>query len=294
MEFCSHRNRTASIVGVITSFFLLFSFNISVAQGGSQSPPIWTATKAGKQLTFLGAVHYGHQDMFPLPSHVYQYLERAQAVVLELDIASISQREINTILQETAISDGRSGVNSSALRPACERVRLNCDNLSLFYPWYQAMIVTGAAFRLQGLTPQHGIDRHILSQSQSMNVYPLESLALQLLEYSQLPADDQHEMLLAAAAQGDGTGHDEPLILLDAWSKGDQQKLKAHFAMRPSAFHKYIQRKSSTFANRIQQLSVSHDRLFITLGVEHLVAQQGVLTELSQQGWEVQFVTNAR
>lgn len=258
------------------------------------SPPVWKATKQGKTLTLLGAVHYGHEDMYPLPKHIYRQLEGAEALVLELDLAAISQREINTILQSTAISSASEQADMSMLTPTCERVGLNCDNLSLFNPWYQAMIVSGAAFRLQGLTPQHGIDRHILTQSQSLNVYPLESLALQLLEYSQLPRKDQLDMLQAASEQSDGLGHDEPLMLLQAYTRGNQDELRRHFSSRPVAFHRTIERKSSTFAKRIHELTASHDRLFVTLGVEHLVAQKGVLTQLAQLGYDVEFVTNAR
>ena len=258
------------------------------------SPPVWKATKQGKTLTLLGAVHYGHEDLYPLPKHIYRQLEGAQALVLELDLAAISQREINTILQSTAISAAGVQSDMAKLAPTCERVGLNCDNLSLFNPWYQAMIVSGAAFRLQGLTPQHGIDRHILTQSQSLNVYPLESLALQLLEYSQLPREDQLAMLQAAAEQSDGMGHDEPLMLLQAYTTGDQENLRRHFSTRPVSFHRTIERKSSTFARRIHELTESHDRLFVTLGVEHLVAQKGVLAQLTELGYDVQFVTNAR
>jgi len=268
------------------------SWAVSSQDKPNYTPPVWVATNGDRQVTLLGAVHYGSPDLYPLPKSIYASLEQASALVLELDLDSISQREINTILQETAVR--RDAVTLKVKDQYCDRVDVNCTNLKAFNPWYQAMILSGAAFRKRGLSPQHGVDRHILAQTQRLNVFPLESIEQQLKGYSLLSTDEQHDMVRFAVMQADGEGYDDPSVLLEAWRSGNTKLLQTHFSHRPESFHRTVAGKAKRFASRIHSLANTHSSLFVALGVEHMVVNENLLTAMEALGWNVKFVTNAR
>jgi len=281
---------------LLQSFFvllLLFTPLATANQASSKyTPPVWVATHGDRQVTLLGAVHYGSPDLYPLPKSIYASLESAEALILELDLDSISQREINTILQDTAIR--RDSATLKVKDQYCDRVQVNCTNLKIFNPWYQAMILSGAAFKKRGLSPQHGVDRHILAQTQKLNVFPLESIEQQLKGYSNLSPEEQHDMVRFAVMQADGEGHDEPSVLMKAWRSGDTELLERHFSNRPDSFHRTVASKAKRFASRIHSLAGTHDSLFVALGVEHMVVNENVLVAMEALGWDIKFVTNAR
>lgn len=259
-----------------------------------KKPLLWSATKDGHTIYFLGTIHMGVDAEARLPQIVFDKLDSAPAFAMETDIsdpsvAKAGDRDAGGSLHEDLGSDYYAKLETQIT-----------PNMAKAIDGKKALVAT-TLLSLKGLPTTPPMDRVLLGHALDHHekIIYLEPAKLQVEVLEKYMTVRELKMMLDHPERG-------PVALkksLDGYLAGDEtaflavadeEKAEALAdgyteAEYTDAQEALIYRRNASWIDRIEQLAKEGGG-FVAVGAMHLVGPRSVLDLLSQRGFEIKRV----
>ena len=168
-------------------------------------PAAWRVTsRNGGEVTLLGSMHVLRPSDHPLPPSVDELIERAERIVMELDLDDVdAAAQQRAILTTAMLPQGlvlRDVVDAHVYRLVEENaaeIGVDLSALERFEPWFLAITLLDLGMRKLGFQGERGLEQYVLARSQSAGkeIVGLETLEFQIGIFDSLPPWQQQAML---------------------------------------------------------------------------------------------------
>lgn len=268
------------------------------------------ASRGGAQLALLGTVHAGPAEGWSFPEEIEAAFARSDALVLEVDLASLDQKTFGdaiaarAILQDgkrlpdvlspetRAMIDERDSALSAAGLPAAAR--------SLYEPWFLTLSLVELISRGTPYSLEAGVENGLLARRGDRPVIGLETIGEQLDLFDRLDPALQDLILRDTLARLPEAAA-ELEVLIEAWRIGDRAELfaqtRAGVDELPAleAFYvALVDQRNERWARQLDEMLRDPARagqtLFVAVGAMHLVGEVGVPRLLERAGHDVTLV----
>jgi uncharacterized protein len=266
-------------------------------------PAAWRVTDgSGGELTLLGSMHVLRPTDYPLPPAIDSLVERADLVVMEIDLDDIDpMAQQRTILQTAMLPQGtvlRDVVDEEVYRVVEQRVRelgVDLARLERFEPWFLAITVLDLGMRKIGFQAERGVEQYVLGRAQAAGkeIVGLETLEFQLGLFDALPAEQQQALLEQTLAELD----EGAAVLGDmvaAWRNGELESLSAElldeFDEFPGLYETLVTKRNSAWVPALERMLADERRHLVVVGALHLVGPGSVIEQLRSRGHDVELL----
>jgi uncharacterized protein YbaP (TraB family) len=268
--------------------------------GAGAAPPVWHVVGPHAEITLFGSVHLLSQQTNWRTPALDAALARADAVWFEIPFDAASQAAAS----EAALRRGilPAGQTLTALLTPSQRTALAhleaAEGLApaaidRFRPWLADTTLSIVYFQKRGADASLGVEEQIAAGlPPTMKRGAFETAAEQIGFFADLPLKDQIDSLDQTLTEID----DDPGVfdrLSAAWARGDVaavdheavEKLKAE---SPGVYQRLVVDRNRRWVDQIQQLLRGDQRIFIVVGVGHLVGPDSVPALLRARGVRVE------
>jgi uncharacterized protein YbaP (TraB family) len=273
---------------------------LGFASAGVADPAAWRIVgQGGSEITLLGSMHVLRASDHPLPPSVDALIERAETVVMELDLddidAATQQRVIlgaAMLPQGTELPDV---LDAPLYRQLSERAaELNVDLalLARFEPWFLSVMLLDVGMRRYGFEAERGVEQYVLAQAQAghKEIVGLETLEFQIGIFDALPASSQQMMLAQTLAELD-EAETAMASMADAWRAGELEALSGEllddFADFPGLYAALVTERNESWIESLERLLATGRRHLVVVGALHLVGEHNVVDLMTARGHRV-------
>ncbi len=271
------------------------------AGSAAADPAAWRmSTRSGGEVTLLGSMHVLRPSDHPLPASVDALIDRAELIVMEIDLDDVDpaaqQRVIlNTAMlpQGTVLQDV---VSDDVYRLAGQRateVGIDLALLERFEPWFLAITILDQGLRKLGFQGERGLEQYVLARSQraSKEIVGLETLEFQIGIFDSLPPDAQQAMLEQTLAELD-EAETALAEMVAAWRNGELEDLSAEllddFDDFPGLYETLVTKRNSAWVPALERMLADGRRHLVVVGALHLVGPDSVIELLDARGHDVE------
>ncbi|WP_315905428.1 TraB/GumN family protein [Vibrio fluvialis] len=279
---------TRGIIGLIWLF----------ASALHAEPLYWQATNGSLQITLLGAIHVGAPSMYPLPKPIYKALNQADGLIIEADV----RKDQNVVYPQNQPSSKQVLTKEQLfmLDKIAKQLELEPLGLRQAPPWQSALSIQFRQLQQLGFNPGEGVDLTLMYKATANNiaVIPLETVQFQIDALTRQP-DAGKEMLTEII---DDWEKSEAMTrcMIDSWVAGDQQNLEN--MMKLNEYSNELEQTLVTNRNRDwvnkltsgQFLPNPNGRYLMVVGALHLVGHDNLLELLSQKGFTITRLNQAK
>lgn len=262
----------------------------------SVSPLFWQLEYQDKISFAFGSIHLAEKASYPLPEAVMNGFNRAEALVVEVNLNNISASNMNALIGKYGV-DPNKPLSSYFTQDIakkydvfCQTKQLPCEQFSRFKPWLVSLTFMSMQAMRSGLNAELGIDRYFLGLNKDKKpVIELETAQSQLALFNSLNDRLQLELLLQSMT----TDKFELQTLIEHWYKGDEAALIKLFNKTTDSeleevfFEALLFKRNRQMSEKLVSLLKTGRSLFVVIGTGHLVGRQSVLELLQKQGVKV-------
>jgi uncharacterized protein YbaP (TraB family) len=264
-------------------------------------PAAWrVAGRGGGEVALLGSMHVLRDSDYPLPRSVDELVERADLVVMEIDLddvdAAAQQRLIldkAMLPPDTVLEDVVDDEVYRLLEQHMAEIGIGLEPLERFEPWFLAITMLDIGMRKIGFVPERGVEQYVLGRAQAAGkeTIGLETLEFQIGLFDGLPRDQQQAMLEQTLAE-----LDEGVAVLGemvaAWRDGELESLGAElldeFAEFPGLYETLVTNRNNAWVPALERMLADGRRHLVVVGALHLVGPDNVVELLRERGHEVE------
>lgn len=266
----------------------------------------WKVSSPSTEVYFLGSIHLGTKEMYPLAKEIEDAFNRSKFLVLEADLTKVDPVQ----LQQIIFSKGMYGEDDSlskhvpaqTLKGATElagTLGLPEASVEKMKPWFLGMTMAMLSIQKLGYSPELGIDQHFAGEAKEKGkeILEMESMEFQLKLLSEL-SDDLQAKFLASTIDEAKMTKERMDVVLAAWTKGDLATFEEEMLKKPRQKYpdqielqnKLIDDRNVGMARKAGEYLRTKDTYFVVVGAAHLVGEKGVLRLLEKDGFKVEQV----
>lgn len=280
-------------------FFGCFSASLASAAPAADKSCLWEIKAGPGRVYLLGSVHLLKEKTYPLKNPIEKAYRDSDTVVFETDLDGLNDPAFQLSLAASAMYLDGSRLKDKLPEKSYLRVKkrmaaygLPFENFQLYRPWFCALAMSVAELRRQGLDPDFGVDRYFFKragQDRKKRDF-FETGAFQLDLFRAMGELNQVRFL-------EQTLEDIVVMekmfpkLLTAWENGNTEMLdriiNKSFKDFPKIYERFITQRNNNWLPRIEKWINSHQRVMIIVGTGHLVGEKGLVSLLSQRGYDV-------
>ena len=268
--------------------------------GTTAEPAAWRLTgQRGGEVTLLGSMHVLRAADYPLPPGVDALFERADVLVMELDLDDVDAvAQLSVILGAATLPSGRvlrDVVDDGVYRLAEQRSKELGVDLALlerFEPWFVAVTLLDQGMRRFGFEPERGLEQYLVGQSQraGKEIWGLETIALQIGIFDSLPPSSQQAMLEQTLQELD-EAETAMVELAVAWREGRLETLSDEllddFDDFPGLYDTLVTKRNKAWVGALERYLNDGRRYLVVVGALHLVGHHNVIDMLAARGHDV-------
>jgi uncharacterized protein YbaP (TraB family) len=265
---------------------------------------LWKATSATATVYLAGSLHFGSQDMYPLPQAMESAFEASSVLVVELDPSAVSQASVLNLMATSAMYPP----GDTLWNHVSERTRshfpafaaglgLNAEMLARMKPWAVSFMLAGPTMQAAGMRPDLGIDMHFLGKARGVKrVEELETAQQQIRAFLDVP-EREHAQALEEAVTEPERGRQILRTMKAAWLKGDAAAIEAllseEFRDAPETRRLLLDDRNVRMAAAVERYLQGSEPCFVVVGAGHLVGKGGIVSRLIEKGFSVKRVAPA-
>jgi hypothetical protein len=258
---------------------------------------LWRFTRDGRHGYLYGTIHVGKPE-WAMPGHaVFGALRDAETIVLEADPLDASFRAGVTAPPEAHEAPALPAALARRLRAQATKTCASWDRLRTMPPMMMAATLTLLDVAWEGFFPQYASEMVLAGYARDANkpLATLETSAIQRAAINGGAADQQLasiDLLLTGLEQG--TARKELVAVAEAWARGDvdglQRALVDLIPAERADVDRMVAPRNPAMADRITALHADGQRVFVAVGILHMVGDAGLPRLLSQRGFAVERV----
>jgi uncharacterized protein YbaP (TraB family) len=275
------------------------SFVALVARAAEPGPLLWQIQTASGEVLLLGSVHMLRAQDYPLAGAIEAAYERADRVVLELDLATLDPVQMQLSLRRLGMAEEGDSLETlmgpDSWRKAtalAEELGVELVRLAAAKPWYAALTIANLEMIRLGFRPEHGIEQHFarLCLQDDKPIHGLETLDYQLGIFNDMALADQRRLLLqtledATRMEADMDG------LIETWNRGDVERLGEllgeGFEEYGSLYETLVVRRNRQWLPTVESWAERAGTTLVVVGALHLVGEDSLIEMLRTQGHRV-------
>lgn len=286
---------------LVSRKFWVAAAALAVHMAAAADPAVWRVTgERGSEVTLLGSMHVLRPSDYPLPRAVDEQIERANVIVLELDLddidAATQQRVIlgaAMLPQGTVLANVVDADVYAQVQQRSRELGVDLKLLERFEPWFLAVTLLDQGMRKFGYQPERGLEQHVLGEAQrtSKEIVGLETLEFQIGIFDSLPPPQQQAMLEQTLAELD-EAETTLSAMVDAWRDGELENLSAEllddFDEFPGLYDTLVTQRNAAWVPKLERMLTDGQRHLVVVGALHLVGPGNVITLLGARGHDVE------
>jgi uncharacterized protein YbaP (TraB family) len=235
-----------------------------------------------------------------LPTFVDTLIERAETIVMELDLDDIDpaaqQRVVlgaATLTQGQALAELLDPDIYTLLTQRTRELGVDLALLERFEPWFLSVMLLDIGMRRFGFEAERGVEQYVLGRAQRTNkeIVGLESLEFQIGIFDSQPARSQQMMLAQTLAELD-EAEMAMAAMADAWRAGELEALSEEllddFAAFPGLYDALVLERNEAWVDTLEGLLADGRRYLVVVGALHLVGNDNVIDLLAARGHRVE------
>lgn len=272
----------------------------ATTQAGQSKAFLWHVKDAqGKNVaTLVGSVHLATDDFYPLPDLFYDAFEKADALVVEVDMSKLDQNTFQASLLRKGMYQAPDALSKHVSKETLDAVnaygKLPPVLTERMKPWLLATMVTMQELQEIGYKPELGIDQHFLAKAKDTGkkVLELESSKAQLDLLSGFDAKLQEQFLIGTLRDIKTLGSSMEVVD-KAWLGGDAQTLDQELIQKSiertpeikPVMKKMFDDRNLAMSERIDRMIKNGGKPFVVVGAGHLVGEKGIIKLMGAQGY---------
>ena len=272
---------------------------LGISQASADSS-VWRVSNGDRTVYLGGTVHLLSQSDYPLPAEYEEAYLDSDAVVFETDIAAMSDMATQArMLARMSYTDDRtleSVLNEEAyaeLQSYTAEIGLPLMMMQKFKPGMVVTTLQVFEFQKLGFTPE-GVDAHFYARAagDGKPVLGLESLEEQIEFLATMGEGNESEFILISLADLENT--EETMEgMITAWRSGDTRQLTEMFvadmqAQSPEVYETLLRGRNLDWLPKINAMLQDDGTEFVLVGAAHLVGDDGLVTLLKGEGYQVE------
>lgn len=278
---------------------LLLSTAVLFSTVAQAETTLFEVSKGDQRILLGGTIHLLHPDDFPLPEAFDAAYREADSLYLETDLAAIQTPKFGQQMMQAMMYPPGKTLNTElspevwqALEHYSQKHQFPVQQFMGFDPAFVGMVMTLMLAQQSGI--QDGVDAHFFSKAQRDGL-PLGELetAEQVLAYMKALTGHDGDAIIEATLH-DLERFDELMDdMVDAWRAGDLDKLDREMGqpMReqaPEMYQTLLIERNNDWLPVLKSLFEREGTELVLVGSLHLAGQDGLLSELEQQGYTVE------
>ena len=270
------------------------------AGGARADPPIWRVIGPHAEIDLFGSIHLLSDVTHWKSPALEADLAKADAVWFEIPLGAAAQADAVAMMQAKGMLPPGQTL-SALLSPALDarvlalarREGLAPAVLERMKPWLAELELTLVFYQRQGYREDLGVESQVNAAAPPSAVRgAFETLAEQVDLFADDPIPEQIASLKETLDEIDT----DPTIFdraADAWRRGDvkgvEREVIAPMRKQDEAlYRRVLVDRNRRFAARIEQMAQGRQRIFVVVGVGHLVGPDGTPAMLRRDGLKVE------
>lgn len=276
----------------IFSLFTLVLLSSSVFADG-----VWKVSKGAEHFYLAGSIHMLGADDYPLPPEYLKALKNSDSLLLETDLEQLSSPA--GIQQMIALNSYPSGETllqqlsqplAKQLADYCKKHNIALEQIVRFKPAFAAVMLTTSQLQAQGATAP-GVDAYLQDEAKKAGkkVAGLETMQQHLAVLKEL--NNTGAETLIKSTMEDLTDSSEDFdAMRKAWRSGDLEQLEILYLNDlknyPAIYQTLIVKRNQAW---VKQLVTTQYKtpVFVVVGALHLAGNDGLIRQLTQQGYQL-------
>lgn len=274
-------------------------------QDSTNRPLMWRVQHQDRPepVYLFGALHFGDDSFFPLPDAVLDAYRESDLLAVELDVSKVGPDRMRATLERMGrypsgvqLSERIGPVLWEQLSQASKRLGVDAESIVHLRPWLAALQLVNLQVERSDYDAGQGIDRYFLTMAgDEKPVEPLETLEQQLSLFADMTEGEQNTFLEHTLEDLEATG---PQLrrMARAWREGDRADLESVILGafdRPDAFSQTLYRRvfktrNEAMTDAVEAYLFSRQRVFLVVGIGHLIGPDGLVDNLRQAGYRVE------
>ncbi len=263
---------------------------------------IWEIKSDVSTVYLLGSIHVASSDIYPLNSVIENAFQAVNNLVVEIDISSVNPLTTAELMMKYGVYREGESLKSSVpeelyakLSEYFTEYRVDISTMNMFRPWVIDMLMEELRLESMGYSAQNGIDMYFIEKATetNKNILELETAEFQL----ELLSSFSDEIMILAIEDAFQNPPTKEMIeeLFYSWESGNTdivESLIFEGLNEDPVFETcyqaiYIDRNYS-MADKIELFLSDEDTYFVVVGAAHLVGEEGLISILTNRGYETQ------
>ena len=264
-------------------------------------PAAWRMSgQNGGEIVLLGSMHLLRASDYPLPASVDRLVDRADAVVMEIDLDDIDPvAEQRVILEKallpqgTVLADVVDADLYRMLEQGAAKSGVDLALLARFEPWFLAINLLDVGMRKFGYEPERGLEQYVLGRARSAGkeIKGLETLEFQIGIFDALSNESQQAMLVQTLTELD-EAETTMAAMADAWRAGKLDELSDEllddFDEFPGLYETLVTQRNDAWVGSLEDLLDDGRSYLVVVGALHLVGPHNVIELVRARGHSVE------
>jgi uncharacterized protein YbaP (TraB family) len=271
------------------------------AAAAAAEPATWrVAGRDGGEIVLLGSIHILRESDHPLPSSIDRLIERAETIVMEIDLDDLDPaRQQRVILQTAVLPEGTQiadVIDAELYRLLEQRAAetgVDLAMLARFEPWFLSISLLDLGMRKLGFEPERGIEQYVLGRSRGAGkeILGLETMEFQIGIFDALSPSSQKAMLAQTLTELD-EAETAMVAMTAAWRAGELEPLSDEllddFADFPGLYETLVTERNEAWVGSLERMLETGERYLVVVGALHLVGRDNVIDLLTARGHAVE------
>lgn len=267
---------------------------------------LWKISDNNSSVWILGSIHYADSSFYPLSKVIEQAFQESEALAVEMDISD-TETQIQT--EEEFKKEGMFAENENLKDFLPDSLWNKLDSIAVVLgvpsemflpmrPWMAATVLASMAILSTGIEKDLGIDVVLLDSAANSGkeIIALETPKEQVQSFSDVADSNETSGISYLETTFKEFENLKPMLksILHAWKTADikalQELLKTENMTKAEEKlnQKIYNERNFKMAAKVEEFLKANKKIFVVVGVGHLILEDNVLEILSKKGYSIQ------
>ncbi len=256
----------------------------------------------------LGSIHVLAEEYYPLTRAFSYAYYNSQKVIFEIDPEILfSSATSKKIAKHYTFSNGKtlktvlSRNTYALLKKKLDAMGIGMEEVKKFKPWVVNKIVGSSLFSARDFRPDLGIENYFyrMAKDAEKPTAGLETIEDQLNIDDKLPLKMQEAILRDTLSISNSKEVKKAFLhLVKSWHQGNFNELEniidTQKKKNPKYHHALLTNRNKKWMPQIEAFLQEDKNVLVIVGAAHLVGEDGLITLLTEKGYELERVSYAR
>lgn len=267
---------------------------------------LWKISDNNSSVWILGSIHYADSSFYPLSKVIEQAFQESEALAVEMDVSD-TETQIKT--EEEFQKEGMFSEDENLKDFLPDSLWNKLDSIAVVLgvpsemflpmrPWMAATVLASMAILSTGIEKDLGIDVVLLDSAANSGkeIIALETPREQVQSFSDVTDSNETSGISYLETTFKEFENLKPMLksILHAWKTADvkalQEQLKTEnmTKVEEKLNQRIYNERNLKMAAKVEEFLKANKKIFVVVGVGHLILEDNVLEILSKKGYSIQ------